>query len=160
MLIRKKFPIQFSSLSDSFVHRILKFLKNPIMTLASKEMVEKNKHKETVKDRNTSTGGVVITVYEESVTPRSRKQSQDPIKKTKPHPHFTRPRAAPTTHGYDRRAQLLAHSRQLRNYAASQKVPIPLPTIQSQTKSKVSSLWFLSNTDNVLMEMEAMHDEY
>lgn len=93
------------------------------MELATKEMEEKNKQSEIIHDRNTNTNGVVIKVYVESVTTRS----EDPIKKTKPYPH-----------GYDRRAQLLAHSRKLRN-EGSENVPLPTNQSQTITKSKVSS---------------------
>ncbi|MED6212218.1 hypothetical protein PIB30_081101, partial [Stylosanthes scabra] len=82
----------------------------------------------TQKDRNTS-GVVTITVYKESLKPRStRKQSEAPIKKTKANQNLA--------HGYDRRAQLLAHSRQLRNHALAHSKKVPSPIIQLQTKNK------------------------
>ncbi|KAK7282759.1 hypothetical protein RIF29_11790 [Crotalaria pallida] len=95
------------------------------MTLGSKEMADENKESDSVHDKNTNTNGVVITVYVESVKTR----------KTRPHPHFIRPRVS-ETEGYDRRAQLLAHSRQLRNQGSEN---VPLPSNQSQTiiKSKL-----------------------
>ncbi|KAK7351144.1 hypothetical protein VNO77_10373 [Canavalia gladiata] len=95
------------------------------MALASKETTE----------RNINTNGVVIRVYMESETSRSRKLSQNGTNKTEPYPFFTRPRAT-GTHGYDLRALLLSHSRYLRN-AASQKEKVPMPI----TKTKHKGIW-------------------
>lgn len=84
--------------------------------------------------------GVVITVYVESPRTCSNKPSEGPAKKTKPHPRFRMPQTT-GTQGYDRRAQLLAYSRQLRENAMPQKnVHFQLPHNQSRPKRKVSSL--------------------
>ncbi|KAK4276777.1 hypothetical protein QN277_014885 [Acacia crassicarpa] len=92
-------------------------------------------------DRNTQTNGVMITVYVESSTTRSRKPS-DPAKKSKSHPQIKRPRTS-QSQGYDRRALLLAYSRQLRNTASESK-DVQVPTTQkSRHKSKEENcLWF------------------
>ncbi|KAH1213909.1 hypothetical protein GmHk_14G041766 [Glycine max] len=68
----------------------------------------------------TITNGVVITSYVESPRTRSIKPSDDPTKKTKPHPRFRISQTA-RSQGYDHRAQLLAYSRQLRENARSHK---------------------------------------
>ncbi|TKY74316.1 hypothetical protein E2542_SST03077 [Spatholobus suberectus] len=106
------------------------------MELASKERIERKKQNKSVA-RNSNTNSVVITVYTESVTTRSRRLSEDPTKKTKAHPHF-KSNGIAGTQGYDRRALLLAHSRELRN-AASENVP--LPTNQSPPKTKSKGIW-------------------
>nr|XP_025613032.1 uncharacterized protein LOC112706116 isoform X1 [Arachis hypogaea] len=95
------------------------------MTTASKQIIEKKKQKETIQDRNTSRV-VIITVYKESLKPRSTRKQSHGFIKTKPN----------STHGYDRRAQLLAHSRQLRNHALAHSKKVPSPIIQLQTKNK------------------------
>ncbi|MED6137356.1 hypothetical protein PIB30_064316 [Stylosanthes scabra] len=85
---------------------------------------EKKKHSE---DQNTSTKfGVVITIYVESQRSRSTKLSKDlnnnnNNKKTKAQPLFKVPHDA-RKKGYDRRAQILAYSRQLRNQKKNDKV--------------------------------------
>ncbi|WVY91006.1 hypothetical protein V8G54_036520 [Vigna mungo] len=108
--------------------------------------------------RSTISNGVVITVYVESPRTRSIKPSEDPTKKTKPHPPFRKPQTtgSQSSLGYDRRAHLLAYSRQLRQNALSQKnVQVQLPHNHSRPRSKASSLfsslattWFSSNAKN------------
>ncbi|RDX84365.1 hypothetical protein CR513_34596, partial [Mucuna pruriens] len=84
-------------------------------------MASENKQSENMQNKSTITNGVVITVYVESPRPRSIKPLEGPTKKTKPHPRFKMPQTT-GTQGYDRRAQLLAYSRQLReNALLSQK---------------------------------------
>ncbi|KAE9609007.1 hypothetical protein Lalb_Chr08g0241691 [Lupinus albus] len=109
------------------------------MALMSKEMKEKNKQSKSVSvhDKITNTNGVVITVYVESVKTRV----EYPVKKTKPRPYFNGSRVS-GIQGYDRRAQLLAHSRQLRNQWSEN---VSLPTKQLQAKTiKVISISFIS----------------
>ncbi|XP_029130487.1 uncharacterized protein LOC114916938 [Cajanus cajan] len=88
--------------------------------------------------QSTITNGVVITVYVESSRTRSIKPLEDSTKKTKPHPRFRRPQTTTGTQGYDRRAQLLAYSRQLReNAIRSQKnYQVQLPRNHSRPRSK------------------------
>ncbi|CAL0319380.1 unnamed protein product [Lupinus luteus] len=89
-------------------------------------MEEKNKQSKrvSVHDKITYTNGVVITVYVESVKTRL----EYPIKKTKPRTYFNGSRVS-GIQGYDRRAQLLAHSRQLRNQG-SENVSLQTKTIK------------------------------
>lgn len=89
----------------------------------------KKKQSESVDARKTNANGVVITVYVESTTTRT--------KKTEPHANLRRPIAA-GTHGYDRRALLLAYSQHLRN-AGSDNVPLITNQPQHKIKSKVCS---------------------
>ncbi|CAL0317904.1 unnamed protein product [Lupinus luteus] len=91
-------------------------------------MGEKNQNKKNMQHKNAITNGVVIiTVYVESLRTRS-------IKKTnKPHPRYK------ISKSYDRRAQLLAYSRELRKNALSEeKVEQQIPSNESlpRTKSK------------------------
>ena len=86
--------------------------------------------------------GVVITVYVESSTSRSKKQSDQTTKKTQPQTHFRRPGTA-ATQGYDRRAQLLAYSRQLRHAAPGDALD-EFSSKSSEPKAKVSSLLSLA----------------
>ncbi|XP_028757478.1 uncharacterized protein LOC114716623 [Neltuma alba] len=99
------------------------------------------KHSENGNDRNTQINGVMITVYVESSTTRSRKQS-DPAKKSKRRPQIKRSRTS-QSQGYDRRALLLAYSRQLRN-AGSECRDVRVPSTQkSRHKSKEENCsWF------------------
>ncbi|KAG5111012.1 hypothetical protein AAZX31_14G154800 [Glycine max] len=84
----------------------------------------------------TITNGVVITSYVESPRTRSIKPSDDPTKKTKPHPRFRISQTA-RSQGYDHRAQLLAYSRQLRENARSHKnVQVQFPQNQSNPKGQ------------------------
>lgn len=93
--------------------------------------------KDTVMDKKNSKApkaepsmhGVTITVLVESSTVRSHRKP-DQIKKSS------------RTHGYDRRAQLLAYSRELR-YAHSHKIELPI--WNSRRKPKVSSYFSCSN---------------
>ncbi|KAJ1400596.1 hypothetical protein SESBI_29464 [Sesbania bispinosa] len=100
------------------------------MESSSKEKAAKKKQSENVEDRKINSNGVLITVYEESARTRSRNVSEGPIKRTKP-------RAA-GTHGYDRRALLLAHSQQLRNEIKSKK-DIPSSSRGCRTSELVAS---------------------
>ncbi|MED6191713.1 hypothetical protein PIB30_003056 [Stylosanthes scabra] len=108
------------------------------MSMASTQIIEKKKQKEIIQDRNNTSRVVTITVYKESVKPRStRKQSHAPIKKTKPNQNLT--------HGYDRRAQLLAHSRELRNHALGHAKKFPSsPIFHLQTKNKKKKGFWLT----------------
>lgn len=91
----------------------------------------------------TITNGVVITSYVESPRTRSIKPSDDPTKKTKPHPRFRISQTA-RSQGYDHRAQLLSYSRQLRENARSHKnVQVQFPQNQSNPKGQASSLFLL-----------------
>lgn len=92
-------------------------------------LIGKKKQSESVDARKTNANGVVITVYVESTTTRT--------KKTEPHANLRRPIAA-GTHGYDRRALLLAYSQHLRN-AGSDNVPLITNQPQHKIKSKVCS---------------------
>ncbi|KAJ1439201.1 hypothetical protein SESBI_02572 [Sesbania bispinosa] len=118
------------------------------------------------KNMQNRTNGVVITVYVESSRTRSSKLSEGPMNQTtKPYPPFKTLQTA-GTHGYDRRAQLLAYSKQLRN-EGSKKVQVQLPHNESRPKTKASSLfsslanaWLSSNTKNVLGNgCHAMHHQ-
>jgi aspartate carbamoyltransferase catalytic subunit len=88
---------------------------------------EKNK-----KHSQNTENGVVITVYVESSRTRSsyKLSKKDLTKKTKPQNESKK------THGFDRKAELLAYSRHLRTIEASQKVHV-----QSQPRIKASSLF-------------------
>jgi aspartate carbamoyltransferase catalytic subunit len=85
---------------------------------------EKNK-----KHSQNTENGVVITVYVESSRTRSsyKLSKKDLAKKTKPQNESKK------THGFDRKAELLAYSRHLRTIEASQKVQV-----QSQPRIKAS----------------------
>ncbi|KAL2317755.1 hypothetical protein Fmac_031631 [Flemingia macrophylla] len=88
--------------------------------------------------QSTITNGVVITVYIESPKTRLIKPSEDPTKKTKPHPRFRMPQSK-GTQGYDRRAQLLAYSRQLRENVGSQiNDQVQLAHNQSRPRTKAT----------------------
>ncbi|XP_054797775.1 uncharacterized protein LOC129302899 [Prosopis cineraria] len=92
------------------------------------------KHSKNGNDGKTQTNGVMITVYVESSTTRSRKLS-DPAKKSMPQTRIKTSRTS-QSQGYDRRALLLAYSRQLRNIGSeSQDVQGPTKQ-QSRHKSK------------------------
>lgn len=93
-----------------------------------------SKKQNQIVDTNSNTYGVVITVYTESVTARSRRILEDPSKKTKARPYFR-------SHGYDRRALLLAHSQKLRNVGSQN---VPLLTNQPRPKPKSKVIIFLS----------------
>jgi len=82
---------------------------------------KKKKHGQNIEN------GVMITVYVESSRSRSSNKSS---KKTKPQ------RESKTRRGCDRKAQLLAYSRHLRNMEASQNVQV-----QTQPKFKANSLF-------------------
>jgi len=123
-------------------------------------MASENKHSVKMQNKSTITNGVVITVYAESPRTRSIKPSEDPTKKTKPHPRFRKPQTTgsqSSSLGYDRRAHLLAYSRQLRENAQFQKnVQVQSPHNHSRPRSKASSLfsslatsWFSSNAKNM-----------
>lgn len=81
--------------------------------------------------KNTNDNGVIIKYYVESVKNR-------PMKKTKPNEYLR----YEEKHGfeYDRRANLLAHSRYLRNPASE---TVTLPVIQSRPKPKSKVNYFL-----------------
>ncbi|OIW02415.1 hypothetical protein TanjilG_05008 [Lupinus angustifolius] len=111
-------------------------------------MGEKNQNKKNMQHKNAITNGVVIiTVYVESLRKRSIKKTNNPNPRYK------------ISKSYDRRAQLLAYSRELRKNALSEeKVEQQIPSNESlpRTKSKASSLlsslvttWISSNTKNV-----------
>lgn len=86
----------------------------------------------------TNMNGVVITVYEESpasgVRPLSDSKSADKKVKTK------------TSHGYDRRAHLLAHTQELRkadnNEEDQQNIQRNQKSKSSRQKSKASVLFY------------------
>ncbi|RDX81484.1 hypothetical protein CR513_37832, partial [Mucuna pruriens] len=106
------------------------------MELELKERTERKKQNESVERKtNTNTNSVVITVYSESVTTRSRRQSEDSTN----NPRF-RSKGTAGSQGYDRRALLLAHSRQLRN-EGSQKLQLPTNHSQPKTKSMLKGIW-------------------
>ncbi|KAK9271432.1 hypothetical protein L1049_027023 [Liquidambar formosana] len=75
--------------------------------------------------------GVIITVYVESPIIRSHER-KDPLKRIKPHPFAQRPPTA-RTRGYDRRAQLLAYARELRD-ASSQQLQWPKNNSRAKPK--------------------------
>ncbi|KOM27774.1 hypothetical protein LR48_Vigan462s002700 [Vigna angularis] len=122
-------------------------------------MASENKQSVKMENRSTISNGVVITVYVESPRTRSIKPSEAPTKKTKPQPPFRKPQTTGSQSSlrYDRRAHLLAYSRQLREHAHSQKnVQVQLPHNHSRPRSKASSLfsslassWFSSNAKNM-----------
>ncbi|CAJ1971826.1 unnamed protein product [Sphenostylis stenocarpa] len=122
-----------------------------------KEMASENKQSMNMQNKSTVTKGVVITVYVESTRTRSIKPSEDPKKKTKSHYRMPQTTGSQSSQGYDRRAQLLAYSRQLRETAESQKnVKVRLPHNQSRPRSKASSRfsslatnWFSSHAKNM-----------
>ncbi|KAJ7959093.1 Cytochrome P450 71A1 like [Quillaja saponaria] len=95
---------------------------------------EKKQNNNNVKNRNGSItqNGVVITVYGESQMSRSQ---QDPKKKTKPDPH-PKKFGATKTQGRDRRAELLAYSRQLRNAGPREVEQVQLPRTHSRHRAK------------------------
>ncbi|KAK7275700.1 hypothetical protein RIF29_16822 [Crotalaria pallida] len=108
-------------------------------------MGEKKQSQKNMQHKNPITNdGVVITIYVESMRSRS-------IKKTKQYPRFKIPQ------GYDRRAQLLAYSRELRNEGSEKVQQIhsnneSLPGSRSKASSLLSYLitaWISSNTKNV-----------
>ncbi|XP_019460320.1 PREDICTED: uncharacterized protein LOC109360032 [Lupinus angustifolius] len=91
-------------------------------------MGEKNQNKKNMQHKNAITNGVVIiTVYVESLRKRSIKKTNNPNPRYK------------ISKSYDRRAQLLAYSRELRKNALSEeKVEQQIPSNESlpRTKSK------------------------
>ncbi|KAE9605879.1 hypothetical protein Lalb_Chr10g0101981 [Lupinus albus] len=90
-------------------------------------MGEKNQNKKNMQHKNAITSGVVIiTVYVESFRTRSMKKTN------KPHPRYK------ISKTYDRRAQLLAYSRELRKNALTEEKLEQIPSNESlpRTKSK------------------------
>ncbi|KAI4337764.1 hypothetical protein L6164_016140 [Bauhinia variegata] len=103
--------------------------------MGSKEKADK-KQKNNGRDRNTKTNEVLVTVYVESSTPRSQKLS-NPMTKTKANQPWKGIKSG-GKQGYDRRAQLLAYTRQLRNASSQEggENKVPSITDQSRTKTK------------------------
>lgn len=76
---------------------------------------------------------VIIATYVESAKRHPRPKRDSMIKRVKLKPVCTKPQIA-KTHGYDRRAQLLAYAKELRN---SNSRHLDCPTTYSSSKSKV-----------------------
>ncbi|KAI4307323.1 hypothetical protein L6164_030525 [Bauhinia variegata] len=96
--------------------------------MSSKEKSEKKQNS------NGHMNGVLITVYVETSTPRSRKL-HNPMKADQ---HYKRKRSS-GKQGYecDRRAQLLAYPQQLRNASSQEdECKVQLRTNQSRSKTK------------------------
>ncbi|TQE08880.1 hypothetical protein C1H46_005494 [Malus baccata] len=65
---------------------------------------------------------VIITVYVESPASSDSHQKPGPVKKINPKPSSEKPHQTAKTRIYDRRAQLLAYSQELRTTGDAQKV--------------------------------------
>lgn len=97
-------------------------------------------------ESNGRTNGVMITVYMESPMTPSRKLS-DPVGKKKPRSQFRR-LGASESQGYDRRAQLLAYARDLRNTKPQpQADEVPLPRHKSKKSSVILIKISISSTE-------------
>lgn len=98
--------------------------------MGKEEIEEEKKNKEA--NKIPTENGVIISVYVESPKLQSPQRTvTDAVKKTKPKSVSKKPQAA-RKRGYDRRAQLLAYARDLRNAG-------PQPQEVQQTRNNLRS---------------------
>jgi hypothetical protein len=96
-----------------------------------KEEIEEVKNNKEA-NKTATQNGVIISVYVESPKPQSPQRAVT-VNKAKPKSASKKPQAA-RKRGYDRRAQLLAYSRDLRNAGSPQEVQRPRNSLRSTPK--------------------------
>ncbi|KAE8077396.1 hypothetical protein FH972_015963 [Carpinus fangiana] len=105
--------------------------------MGKEEIKEVKNNKEA--NKTATQNGVIISVYVESPKPQSPQRAVI-VKKAKPKSASKKPQAA-RKRGYDRRAQLLAYSRDLRNAGSPQEVQRPRNNLRSTPKCLEQKKW-------------------